>query len=133
VLVALVVLAAGLFIKLQPSPAPLVLPVGAVSAPAGSLDGTWVVVAGSVAGFRVRESAFGMSNDTVGRTSAVAGAIVISGDRVTSGAFRIGLTSMKVGGKAQPQFSESLGTSTDPVATVTLTRPVMLNSAFASA
>jgi polyisoprenoid-binding protein YceI len=131
-LAVLVVLAAGLFIKLQPSPAPLALPTAAASAPAGPLDGTWAAAAGSVAGFRVRESAFGMSNDTVGRTSSVTGTIVISGDRVTSGAFRIGLTSMKAGGKAQPQFAASLGTSKDPIATVTLTRPVTLNAAFAS-
>jgi len=131
-LVVLVVLAAGLIIKLQPTPAPLTLPTGAVSAPTGPLDGRWAAAAGSVAGFRVRESAFGMSNDAVGRTTAVAGTVVISGDRVTRGAFRIGLTSMKVGGKAQPQFAKSLGTSKDPAATVTLTKPVTLNAAFAS-
>jgi polyisoprenoid-binding protein YceI len=131
-LVVLVVLAAGIFIKLQPSPAPLALPTGAASAPAGPLGGTWAAAAGSVAGFRVRESAFGMSNDTAGRTGAVTGTIVFSGDRVTSGAFRIGLTSMKVGGKTPPQFAASLGTSKDPVATVTLTQPVTLNAAFAS-
>jgi polyisoprenoid-binding protein YceI len=131
-LVILVVLAAGLIIKLQPSPAPLALPAGVASPPAGLLDGHWAAAAGSVAGFRVRESAFGMSNDAVGRTSAVTGFIVISGDRVTSGAFRIGLTSMKVGGKAQPQFATSLGTRKDPVATIALTKPVALNAAFAS-
>ena len=131
-LVVLVVLAAGIFIKLQPSLAPLALPAGAASAPAGSLDGTWAAAAGSMAGFRVRESAFGMSNDTVGRTSAVTGTVVISGDQVTGGAFRIGLTSMKVGGKAQPQFAKSLDTSRDPVATITLTKRVTLNAAFAS-
>ena len=131
-LVILVVLAAGLIVKLQPSPAPLALPAGAASAPAGPLDGHWAAAAGSVAGFRVRESAFGMSNDTVGRTSAVTGTIVISGDRVTGGTFRIGLTSMKVGGKAQPEFATSLDTRKDPVATVTLTKPVALNASFAS-
>jgi polyisoprenoid-binding protein YceI len=131
-LVVLVVLAAGIFIKLQPAPAPLTLPTGAPGTPAGPLGGTWVAVAGSVAGFRVRESAFGMGNDAVGRTSAVTGAIVISGDRITSGAFRIGLTSIKVGGKAQPQFAESLGTGKNPAAAVTLTRPVTLNAAFAA-
>jgi polyisoprenoid-binding protein YceI len=131
-LVAVVVLAAGIFIKLQPSLAPLALPAGAVSAPTGSLDGSWAAAAGSLAGFRVRESAFGMSNDTVGRTSAVTGTAVIAGDQVTGGAFSIGLTSMKVGGKAQPQFAKSLDTTKDPVATVTLTRPVTLKAAFAS-
>jgi hypothetical protein len=64
-LVVLVVLGAGIFIKLQPAPAPLALPTGAPSAAAGPLDGTWVAGGGSVAGFRVQESAFGMSNDTV--------------------------------------------------------------------
>ena len=131
-LVVLVVVAAGIFIKLQPSLAPLALPAGAASAPTGSLDGSWAAAAGSVAGFRVRESAFGMSNDTVGRTGAVTGTVVISGDQVTGGAFRIGLTSMKVGGKTQPQFAKSLDTSRDPVAMVTLTRPVTLNAGFAS-
>lgn len=63
-LVVLVVLATGLFIKLQPSPAPLALPTAAASAPAGPLGGAWAAAAGSVAGFRVRETAFGMSNDT---------------------------------------------------------------------
>ncbi|MGC1287882.1 MAG: nitroreductase/quinone reductase family protein [Streptosporangiaceae bacterium] len=131
-LVVLVVLAAGIIIKLQPSPAPLALPAGAASAPTGPLDGSWAAAAGSMAGFRVRESAFGMSNDTVGRTSAVTGTVVISGDQVTGGAFRIGLTSMKVGGRAQPQFAKSLDTSRDPVATITLTKRVTLNAAFAS-
>jgi hypothetical protein len=126
------VLGAGLLLKLQPAPAPLTLPTGAPAAPAGPLGGTWVAATGSLAGFRVRESAFGMSNDTAGRTGAVTGAIVISGDRVTGGSFRIGLTSMRVGGKVQPQFAESLGTSKDPAATVTLTRPVTLNAAFVS-
>jgi len=131
-LVVLVVLAAGLVVKLQPGAAPLALPTGAASAPAGPLDGSWATAAGSVAGFRVRESAFGMSNDTVGRTGAVAGTLAISADRVTSGTFRIGLRSMKVGGKAQPQFARSLDTSKDPVATVMLTRPVTLSAAFVS-
>lgn len=39
---------------------------------------------------------------------------------------------MKVGGKPQPQFAKSLDTSRDPVAMVTLTRPVTLNVGFAS-
>ena len=62
--------------------------------PVGALDGTWAVSAGSVAGFRVPETAFGMSNDAVGRTTAVSGAVVISGDRVTSATFRIDLAAL---------------------------------------
>jgi polyisoprenoid-binding protein YceI len=131
-LVVLVMLAAGIFIKLQSAPPPLALPKSAVSVPVGPVDGTWDVAPGSLAGFRVRESALGMSNATVGRTNGVTGAVVVSGDRVTSGAFRIGLATMKVGGKAQPQFAKSLDTGAYPTATFTLARPVTLSSAFTS-
>ena len=131
-IVVLVVLAAAIFIKLQPAPAPLALPTAAASAPGGPLDGTWDVAPGSVAGFRVQETFLGMSNDTVGRTHAVTGTITISGGRVTAAAFRIGLTAIKVGGKAQPQFATSLGTRDHPDATFTLAQPVTLSSAFTS-
>jgi polyisoprenoid-binding protein YceI len=131
-LVVLLVLAVGLFIKLQPAPAPLVLPSGAASAPAGPLDGSWDVAAGSLAGFRVKETALGFSNDTVGRTSAVTGTLVMSGAQLTSAAVRVDLTAVKVGGKTQPQFAKSLGTARYPAATFTLTRPVTLSPAFAS-
>jgi polyisoprenoid-binding protein YceI len=131
-LVVLLVLAVGLFIKLQPTPAPLVLPSGAAGAPTGRLDGTWDVAAGSLAGFRVQETALGFSNDTVGRTSAVSGAVVVSAGRLTSAEVRVDLTAVKVGGKPQPQFAKSLGTQRHPVATFTLDRPVTLSPAFVS-
>ena len=131
-LVVLLVLAVGLFIKHQSAPAPLVLPSGAASAPAGPLDGTWDVAAGSLAGFRVAETALGFSNDTVGRTSAVTGALVVSGGQLTSAGVRVDLTAVKVGGKTQPAFAKSLGTARYPEATFTLTRPVTLSPAFAS-
>jgi polyisoprenoid-binding protein YceI len=131
-LVLLVVLAAGLFIKLQPSPAPLALPRGAARPPAGPVSGTWNAGAGSVAGFRVRESALGFSNDVVGRTDRVTGAITVSGGQVTAATFRIDLATITVNGKTQPQFTRSLDTASHPVATFTLTRPVTLGAGFAS-
>jgi polyisoprenoid-binding protein YceI len=131
-LVLLVVLAAGLFIKLQPSPAPLTLPQGAARPPAGPVSGTWNATAGSVADFRVQESALGFSNDVVGRTDRVAGAITVSGGRVTAATFRIDLAAITVNGKTQPQFTRSLDTASHPVATFTLARPVTLGPAFAS-
>jgi polyisoprenoid-binding protein YceI len=129
-LVALAVLAVGLVIKLQPAPPPLALPAGRASAPAGPIDGTWDVTAGSVAGFRVRESALGMTNDVVGRTNGVTGAIVVSGGRVTAATLRIDLTTIKVNGKAQAQFAKSLDTARHPVATFTLAHPVTVGSAL---
>jgi polyisoprenoid-binding protein YceI len=131
--VVLVVLAAGLFIKLQPVPAPLALPAAGVHAPAGPVDGTWRAGPGSVAGFRVKESLLGFSDDAVGRTNAVTGTVSVSGDQVTAAAFRVDLTTVKINGKTrQPQFVTSLDTRHHPTATFTLTRPVTLGSGFTS-
>lgn len=127
---AIVVLAAWVFIKFQPTASPLALPPGPASAPAGPLDGSWAVAAGSPAGFRVQETAPGMSNDTIGRTSAVTGTVVISGGRVTSAAFRIDLAAITVNSKTQPQFATNLRTGPYPDATFTLATPVTLSPAF---
>jgi|ERR1022692_378351 polyisoprenoid-binding protein YceI len=130
-LVILVVVAVAVFIK-QPAPPPLSLPPGAAAAPVGPASGTWQVAAGSVAGFRIPDTALGLSNEVVGRTNSVTGAIVIVGDQVTRATLRIGLASIKVSGKTQPQLARSLGTRQFPAATFTLTRPVLLGHAFAS-
>jgi YceI-like protein len=131
-ILVLIVLAAWAFIKLQPTPAPLVLPPGPVAAPTGPLDGTWAVTAGSLAGFRVRENALGLSTDAVGRTSAVTGTVVISGGRVTGATLRVDLAALTVGGKTQRQVTASLRTGRYPEATFTLTGPVALAPAFAA-
>jgi len=130
-LIALVVLGSWAFIKFQPTLSLLALSTASPAAPVGALDGTWAVSARSVAGFRVPETAVGMSNDAVGRTTAVSGTVVISGDRVTSATFRIDLAALKVNGKTQPQFAKSLDTQSFPDATFTLAKPVELGSSFA--
>jgi polyisoprenoid-binding protein YceI len=131
-LVVLVIAAGGAFIKLQPTLAPLALPTGSAGAAAGPLNGTWQVTSGSVAGFRVRESFLWFGNETVGRTTAVTGTMVIDGRQVTGAAFRVDLTAITVNGKTQPQFARSLGTQADPDATITLVKPVALAPAFTS-
>jgi YceI-like domain/F420H(2)-dependent quinone reductase len=131
-LAALIIAAGGAFVKLQPTLVPLALPTGSAAAPAGPLDGTWQVTAGSAAGFRVRETVMGFTNDTVGRTTAVTGTMVIVGQQVTEAGFRVDLTAITVNGKPEAQFARSLGTQADPDATITLVKPVTLNPAFAS-
>jgi hypothetical protein len=71
-----------------------------------------------------------MSNDTVGRTSAVSGSLVISGSRVTSATFRIDLTGVRAGGKTPPPFAASLRTGRFPVATFTLASPAAFGSSL---
>jgi len=129
--IIIIVGAVAAFIKLGPSFAPLALPHG-ISAPSGPLSGTWQVTDGSLAGFRVEETALGFSNYIGGQTRAVAGVIVISRNTVTSARFRINITTLKVSGRAQPQLATSLGTRAHPLATFTLTKPVTLNPAFAA-
>jgi len=132
VLAVMAVLGGALALRFWASAAPLTLPSGPVTAPAGPLDGAWAAGAGSVAGFRVRESALGMSGDVTGRTHAVTGTLVISGGQLTRAAFRIGLTTITIAGKTQPQFARSLDTNHHPGAAITLARQVTLPPAFTS-
>jgi polyisoprenoid-binding protein YceI len=127
-LVVLLVLGA-VAVKPRPGPPPLVLPTAAAtaSAQAGPVEGRWNVGTGSVAGFRVRQTLLGGSGDIVGRTNTVTGAIAVSHSQLTSAAFRIDLTTIKVEDKTSPQFANSLDTRTYPSATVTLTQPITLS------
>jgi polyisoprenoid-binding protein YceI len=118
--------------KLQPAPAPLALPAAAGGSPARPAGGTWDVTAGSAAGFRVTETVLGLSNDVVGRTSAVTGTVVISGRRVTSATFRIDLTAVKVGHRTSPELVKILGVRSHPAATFTLAQPVTLPAGLAT-
>ena len=131
-LVVLAVAATGAVVELTPGPAPLTLPKGA-AAPSGPLDGTWQVAAGSVAGFRVRETVIGFSNDVTGRTGDVAGTMVVAGSGVSQATFLVDLAAISADGKTrQPQFMRSLGVTAHPDATVTLARPFTLPAAFSS-
>ena len=129
-LVVLAVAAAGAVVTLTPGPAPLTLPKDA-AAPSGPLDGTWRVTTGSVAGFRVRETVIGFSNDVTGRTGDVTGTVTVAGAEVSRATFRVSLAAISVDGKTrQPQLVKSLGVTAHPVAAITLTRPVPLPAAF---
>jgi polyisoprenoid-binding protein YceI len=130
VVIILLVGAIASFIK-APAPSPLALPTAA-SMPVGPLDGTWDVATGSVAGFRVQQSAVGASNDLVGRTNVVKGTITVTDSQVTSATLRMDLTTIKVGGKTSPQFEASLDTPGNPSATFALTQPMMLSTSFTS-
>jgi YceI-like domain len=132
VLVVLAVAATGLVVKLTPGPAPLALPKDA-AAPSGSLDGTWQVTSGSVAGFRVRETVIGFSNDVTGRTGNVTGTLAVAAAQVSRATFQVNLGSISVDGKTrQPQLVQSLGVTAHPVATIALARPLPLPPGFSS-
>jgi polyisoprenoid-binding protein YceI len=125
VLVVLGVLAAVSYTP-QPGPPPLALPAAAIPAQGSSVDGSWNVGAGSVAGFRMRQHLLGKHSDIVGRTNTVTGTTAISRHQLTAAIFRVDLTSIKVDDKPSPQFANSLDTQQHPDATFTLTQPITL-------
>lgn len=128
VLVVLVVIAA-VAVTPQAGPPPLAVPADAAAVPAGagSVDGAWVVGPGSVAGFRVRQTFFGRDSDVVGRTETVTGTAAVAEHRVTSAAFTIDLTTVKVKGETQPQFVESLDARRYQTASFVLGQPIALS------
>ena len=117
---------------LNPGPAALGLPGGAVSSPSGPLAGTWRVTAGSAVAFRVRETVLGLGNMVGGSTGSVTGTVVIAGDQVNTASFGIDLTAIRVSGKQQPQVAISLATGRYPEAALALARPLTLPAGFAT-
>ncbi len=132
VLLVLIVAGAAAAVKLQPSPAPLTLPIGTPAAPSGPLAGTWRVEPGSAAAFRLRETVLGLGTMVGGSTGSVTGTVVIAGEQVNTASFGINLTTIRVSGKRQPQVAISLATGRYPEAALALTRPVPLPAGFAT-
>jgi polyisoprenoid-binding protein YceI len=130
-LIAAIGVASVWFVISPAAAAPLALPAAA-AAPAGPLDGTWAVAGGSVAGFRVRASAFGIGNDVVGRTPAVSGTITVARDWVVGARLRVALAGIRVDGKTEPQLLQSLRTDRYPVATFSLTEVAAMGPGFAA-
>ncbi len=96
-----------------------------------SLDGTWSVVAGSEAGYRVVEDLGSIQDfEAVGRTDDITGSIDISGTTVTSGAFEVDIASITSDDdRRDGQFRGEVMNSTEfPVATLTITEPIELDA-----
>lgn len=49
------------------------------------IDGTWRIISGSQAGYRVKAMLFGQSTEAVGRTEDVTGQIAIDGTSLATG------------------------------------------------
>lgn len=127
VLVVLIAVAA-VAAKPQPGPPPLALPpaAAATAPPAGPVDGRWNLGAGSVAGFRVRQTLLGKHADMVGRTHTVTGTITIAHQRLTVATFHLDLTTITINDKPAAEFAKTLDTPSHPSATCTLTQPITL-------
>lgn len=102
---------------------------------AGTLDGTWTVVAGSgdaatVAGYRVEEVfAAGSRRATAnGRTNDVTGSLTVAGGAVTEGTFTVDMTTLASdeGRRDNAIKGRGLETNRFPEATFVLTEPIEL-------
>jgi polyisoprenoid-binding protein YceI len=105
------------------------------AAASSTVDGTWSIATGSVAGYRIKETLFGQSNTAVGRTSTITGSITINGTQVTAGNFSVDMTTVKSDqSQRDSQFQgRIMETATYPTATFTLTQPIQLGSVPAAA
>src|SRR5271170_116841 len=106
---ALIVLAAllGPYVYIHfiegPAPAKLELPKSSATttsstspgaASTTSLNGSWNVGTGSVAGYRVQEVLVGQNATAVGRTSKIWGSMTIAGTTVTKATFTVDMASV---------------------------------------
>jgi polyisoprenoid-binding protein YceI len=108
---------------------PLQLPLASAAPADGvpTLDGTWTVGSGSVAGFRAPESFLLQHGTLVGRTDAVTGTLVISENAIASGSFQVDLSKVVITIGAQTNdLLRLFDTKKYPDATFTLTAPVDL-------
>ena len=127
-----------------PAPSKLVLPksptttsssaAGSATSSTSSLDGTWNVGAGSVAGYRVQEVLIGQSATAVGRTSKIWGSLTIAGATVTKGTFTVDMASVVSDQSQRNARFEGpiMDVSQYPTASLTLTSPVNLGTVPAS-
>ena len=123
-----------------PAPAKLELPKSSASATSttskgtasttSSLDGTWNVGAGSMAGYRVQEVLVGQNATAVGRTSKIWGSLAIAGSTVTKATFTVDMASVVSDqSERNAHFDGSImDVSQYPTASLTLTAPIDLGS-----
>jgi polyisoprenoid-binding protein YceI len=93
-----------------------------------SIDGTWTVGKGSLAGYRVTEDFLWQHGTLVARTSAVTGRFVIAHGVVSSAALRVDLSAVTANGKAPSGLAGILDTAGHRDAVFTLTRPIVIGS-----
>jgi polyisoprenoid-binding protein YceI len=140
VLVVLAIAAPFVYIHFIEGPAPprLALPStnSTAAGPSGntsdtaSVDGTYLVGPGSVAGYRVTEVLIGQNSTAVGRTTKMSGSVTISGAKVTTGTFTVDMGSVESDqSERNAQFDNRImDVAKFPTATLRLTSPIALGT-----
>ena len=97
---------------------------------AGSLDGTWSVADGSVAGYRVHEVLRGIDVRVVGRTPQVEGTVTVADGSVTAASVTVDMASVTTPEPPRDVYFRRtvLDVHTFPTATFVLTSPAKLDA-----
>lgn len=123
-----------------PAPAKLELPKAASTTTtssargsattSSSLEGSWNIGSGSMAGYRVQEVLIGQNSTAVGRTSKIWGSITIADSTVTKGTFTVNMASVTSDqSERNAHFDGSImDVSQFPTATLTLSSPISLGA-----
>jgi polyisoprenoid-binding protein YceI len=95
-----------------------------------TVQGTWNVAPGSVAGYRVKETLFGQSTTAVGRTKTITGSVTIRATQVIAAQFSVDMTAVKSdqGGRDAQFQGRIMDTASYPTATFALTQPINLGT-----
>ena len=116
---------------------PAELAVGAVptrTGAAGTVDGSWATVAGSLAGYRVEEVLAGQSVTAVGRTGAVTGSVLVEDSAVLTAEIVVDMRSVRSdNSRRDAQFAgRIMQTDEYPEARFVLAEPFRLDGLAAS-
>lgn len=123
-----------------PAPAKLELPKSSTTTTSGSsagsastsssLDGTWNVGSGSMAGYRVQEVLVGQNATAVGRTSKIWGSLTIASSKVTKATFTVDMASVVSDQSERNAHFDGpiMDVSQYPTASLTLTSPIALGT-----
>jgi polyisoprenoid-binding protein YceI len=130
-----VLVVAGVFVSVRslagPTAPGLALPPSDATAAGtarSSIDGTWTVGKGSLAGYRVPETFLWQHGTLVARTTAVTGKFVIAHGDVSSAALSVDLRTLTADGKIPSGLAGIVDTSSHPDAIFTLTRPIVMGA-----
>ncbi len=89
------------------------------------VEGPWRVGAGSIAGYRVRETVALTTQDAVGRTEKVTGAMRIHGTSVVSGSWTVDMVSVKSDEERRDQaYRDNMAVESYPTSMFVLGRPI---------
>jgi polyisoprenoid-binding protein YceI len=123
-----------------PTPAKLELPKSSTattsstsrgsSSTSSSIDGTWNVGTGSMAGYRVQEVLIGQNATAVGRTSKIWGSMTIASSKVTKATFTVDMASVVSDQSERNARFEGpiMDVSQYPTASLTLSSPIDLGT-----